>query len=201
MYTTKIKISNLLGIDVAAIKDEWLVWSDIQVDKMTGKTFTEVIVTDKKYDGPGGDELVLNEYPITEVTKIYYLTQYQPTEIWYELDAQYYRLYSDEGIIKLTPDLSGLCDIAEFEEGVQNFKISYKYGYTTVPSIIEFLASLYAAQMYQLSTYGASGTISSEKIGDYSVSYSSDGNEVKTSDLIKDILKQVARSNIGIRII
>jgi len=200
LYTTKTKVAYLLNISEELIQDEWLEWAEAEVEEKTQKIFHEIVVTNKLYDGPGSDELILDEYPITTVTKVEYLTQYQPTEVWEELDDAYYRLYTKNGIIKLTPDLSGLSDIDEFEEGVQNIRISYKYGYTIVPKLVEFLATLLTAQKYQIYTTGGSGTISSEKIGDYSVSYDTAGDgEVKIADIIKDIVSQIKKTNFECR--
>ncbi len=184
-YTTASKVAELLNVDVALIKSSWLTWADAEVESRTGKKFTEVTVTNKLYDGPGDDTLILDEYPITSITKIEYLQQQTPTEVWVELSSVYYRLYADKGYVRLVQDLSGLTDINEFEEGVQNIRVTYKYGYSTIPSIVELLASLLVAELYMKSTDGG---ISSEKIGDYSISYG--GSDVDVTN-IKDLITKI----------
>jgi len=198
-YTTKTKVAYLLGVEESVIQDEWIQWSEEELEERTQKAFREITVTNKCYDGSGSDELILDEYPITEVTKIEYLYQYQPTEIWYLLAAQYYKLYTKNGIVKLTPDLSGLTDIDAFEEGVQNIRITYKYGYTVVPKIVELLATLLTAQKYQIYLDQVDGTISSERIGDYSVNFAVGNAEVKISDLIDKLVDQIKKTKFECR--
>jgi len=198
-YTTKTRVAYLLGIEESVIQDEWLEWAEEELEERTQKVFREITVTNKRYDGSGSDELILDEYPITAITKIEYLYQYQPTEVWLELASTYYRLYTKNGIVKLTPDLSGLTDIDEFEEGVQNIRITYKYGYTVVPKIVELLATLLTAQKYQIYLDQTDGTISSERIGDYSVNFAVGNAEVKISDLIDKLVDQIKKTKFECR--
>jgi hypothetical protein len=198
-YTTKTKVAYLLGVEESVIQDEWLEWAEEELEERTQKVFREITVTNKRYDGTGSDELILDEYPITAITKIEYLYQYQPTEVWLELASTYYRLYTKNGIIKLTPDLSGLTDIDAFEEGVQNIRITYKYGYTVVPKIVELLATLLTAQKYQIYLDQVDGTISSERIGDYSVNFAVGNAEVKISDLIDKLVDQIKKTKFECR--
>lgn len=200
MYTTKENVVSLIGkSDPNIILDDWMDWADAEVESRTGKLYKEIEVSDEKYDGSGNDELLLNEYPIIEVIKVEYLYQYQPAEIWTELDSKYYRLYEDEGVLKLTPDLSGLSDINEFEEGVQNWRIGYKYGTVDVPKIVELLATLLVAELYYKSVTGgeSSGTVKSEKIGDYAISYDVTGEEKVTNipKLIAEIVEKIKQSD------
>jgi len=198
-YTSKTKVAYLLDIDEAVIQDEWMEWAEAELEEKTQKSFKEITVTNKRYDGSGSDELILDEYPITSITKIEYLYQYQPTEVWLELASTYYRLYTRTGIVKMTPDLSGLTDISEFEEGVQNIRMTYKYGYTAIPKLVELLATLLTAQKYQIYLDQTDGVISSEKIGDYSVSYATGNAEVKISDLIENIVNQIKKTTFECR--
>jgi len=197
-YTTAQKVADLIGATVGDIKADWLDWADAQLELRTGKKFSEVTVTGELYDGSGKNELILDYYPVTSITKVEYLVEQTPIEVWAELSSVYYRLYAKEGIIKLVEDLTGLCDISTFERGVQNWKITYKYGATAVPKIVELLASLLVAELYYKST-GESATLASEKIGDYSISYNT-GEETVTSipKLIDMIVSQLKNTDFKI---
>jgi len=201
-YTTAQKVADLLGLSVSTvIKSDWLNWADAQVESRTRKKFTEVTISNELYDGSGSEELILKNYPITSITKVEYLSIQTPTEVWYELTSPYFRAYKDEGILKLVEDLTGVVDISCFEKGVQNWRITYKYGYAAVPAIIELLASLLVAELYYKST-DESAVVSSEKIGDYSIGYSTSGETVTSiPKLIDIIINDIKRGNIDFQVI
>ena len=201
MYTTNGKVANLLGLaDETVIKSDWIEWAEAELELRVGKSFDETIVTNEVYDGSGIDEMILNKYPITGVSKVEYLTAYHPIEVWEELSSIYYRLYAKEGIVKLVPDLSGCTDISSFGVGVQNWRFNYKYGYTSVPKEVELLASLLVVELYYKST-GQSDTISKEKIGDYSSEYGSEDNTTSISDLIDVIIQNIKKGKFTVKVI
>ncbi len=205
-YTNKYKVAELLGVEESDIKDDWLLWADAEVEARTGKVFRE-IAFEKKYDGSGNDELILDVFPIVSISKVEYLTQYTPTEIWKTLDPAVYRLYAEEGILKLVPATIVDWDVTEFDEGVQNWKVTGKYGMSStvaVPKLVEFLATLFAAQQYQIHSTGASGSIVSERIGEYSVNYdvAETSGEAKVSDVIEAVVKQIrGTEQFGVKVV
>ena len=196
-YTTAQKVANLLGICSTLIKPDWIVWADSQVESRLGKTYSEVTVVEEPYDGTDTDILVLDKSPITSVTKVEYLQDYTPLPVWYELIPTYWRLYAPAGYIRLIPDLTGtLIEIGCFEEGVQNWRVSYKYGYAIVPKLVELLATLMVAEMYNISTTGVSGSVTSETIGSYSVSFGSHSSEtIGISPLIERVTAMILGGN------
>jgi hypothetical protein len=197
-YTTAAKVAALIGVTASEILADWLDYADAEVELRTGKKFAVTTVVGELYDGSGREELILNVYPVISIVKLEYLVEQTPIEVWAELSSTYFRLYGPEGIIRLVDDLTGLCDISSFERGVQNWKVGYTYGSTAVPKIVEFLASLLVAEMYYKST-GESSVIASEKIGDYSISYST-GEETVTSipKLIDMIVSQLKNTDFKI---
>ncbi len=193
-YTTAQKVADLLGISVALIKSDWLTWADARLEELVGKKYSEQTVTNEYHDGNDSDELLLDHYPITSITSIQFTEDNGLT--WATLSATAYTFYPDEGRVMFYPDPNGDTDIdvLNFSEGVRNWRVTYKYGETSVPALVEFLASLLVAQIYNINTSGVSGTVSSERIGDYAVSYDT-GSDIPTDDLIKEIVAQIRNIN------
>ena len=88
------------------------------------------------YDGTGTNFLVLNQFPVTAVTKIeeYDGLDSDNEEVWKELivgDDYSRKIIKDE--VKLYLDGRTFC------EGIQNYRITYTAGYTTVPAEIQMV--------------------------------------------------------------
>lgn len=73
------------------------------------------------YDGNGSNEIILNQFPINEVSKIEFYE-----DEW--IEGTYTRLYIDNSVI----GIEGLV----FTKGIQNIRISYNAGYEEVPGDI-----------------------------------------------------------------
>lgn len=193
-YTTAQKVADLIGLSSStAIKSDWLTWADSYIETMTGQTFSETTVTDEYYDGSDLKELILKGHPITSMTKVEYRDE---DEDWVEVDLEYIKTYSDEGIIKLY-DVQSDLEIDVFEEGIQNWRISYKYGYASTPKKVEFLATLVTADLYYKSV-GRQSVISSEHIGDYSVSFGNN-SVIAIPELISQLIRELKVNNNIIR--
>jgi len=194
-YTSKELVANMLGISEDLIQTEWLDWATAQVDLRTHQTFGNFIVVER-YDGTDLDFLLLDNSPVLNVTKIEYLED-NMTDTWLELEAKYYVLYRNENRIRLVEDLSGVTEISCFEEGVQNWRVTYEHGHSEVPDEVELLATLFVVELYNIKTMGVSGTVSSEKIGDYSISYNSSAS-IPVKELITNIIESLGKPDIGI---
>jgi len=194
-YTSKELVANILGISEDLIQTEWLDWATAQVDLKTHQTFGNFTVVER-YDGTDLDFLLLDNSPVVSVTKIEYLED-DTTDTWIELDDKYYVLYRNENRIRLVEDLSGVTEISCFEIGVQNWRVTYEYGHSEVPAEVELLASLMVVELYNIKTTGVSGTVSSEKIGDYSISYNSSAS-IPVKDLIKELIDSLGKPDIGV---
>src|SRR5689334_20039722 len=129
-YTTAQKIADLLGVDVSEIPAAYVTYADAMVENVLGRSFNEVTVTNELYDGSGTKELVLNNYPITTVTKLEWEDE---NRVWHELSGtapdDEYVVYKDEGILKLKllpgSDWFSLADKREatFECGTLNWRV------------------------------------------------------------------------------
>jgi hypothetical protein len=195
-YTTAQKVADLIGVSSTLIKADWITWSQGYVESRTGQKYSETTVTEELYDGTGNDELVLKNFPLTEVTKIEYFDE-DESEEWEELEADYYKVYNDDGIIKFYDPDGDIEEIVCFEEGMLNWRVSYKYGHASTPAIIEFLTSLLTADLYFKSA-GKPSVVSSESIGDYSIGYDSK-TSIPIPELIEKIFAEVGISKTYIR--
>jgi len=199
MYTSAEKIAALLNIDEDDVAESTVTHACSLVDNTLGTSFGEVTITDELYDGSGCDSLILNNFPVSAVTKV----EWEDADrVWHELDEEEFVLYADTGIIKLkllpNSDWFSLVDYhneAVFEEGTLNWRISYSYGDDSIPSLIELLATLFGAQLYCVQR-GLTDEVSSERIGDYSIAYnSSSESTVKISKLIEQIVSNYEGGN------
>lgn len=202
-YTTQQKIADFLQIDVSNIPVDYLALADAMVETVLNRKFNETTITDELYDGTDTDELVIENYPITELTKVEFEDL---NRIWHEFDLGNFALYKKEGILKmkLLPNTEWFTFDpldAVFSCGSQIWRLNYKYGYTTVPKVVELLATLYGITFYQQQVGVTNGTISSEKIGDYSIGYdnSSTGKDLSVVDLIDEIVLKIKKGVLDIR--
>lgn len=108
------------------------------------------------YDGNGTNELILNQYPVTSVTKIeFYDGVVNETEVWTEqvLHDQFNRKYIRKTHTLILDGLTFPCDS-------QNIRITYVAGYTTMPPDIQKackeLMYLYYSEMKKEQQLGVS---------------------------------------------
>jgi hypothetical protein len=141
----------------------------------------------ERYDGTDSDELYLDNVPVIALTKLEYL-QDGATNTWLEFDLNYAVLYKDEGRIKLAETINGQ-ETTYFHEGVQNWRVTYEYGVEDIPDEVRLLASLLTVKLYNINLSGKAGTVKSETIGAYSISYGT--TVVPVDDLIEQLVKKL----------
>jgi hypothetical protein len=185
-YTNKTLVSQLIGVTESDILDDWLDWATAQVDTLTERTWADVTVVER-YDGTDSDELYLDNVPVIALTKLEYL-QDGATNTWLEFDLNYAVLYKDEGRIKLAETINGQ-ETTYFHEGVQNWRVTYEYGVEDIPDEVRLLASLLTVKLYNINLSGKAGTVKSETIGAYSISYGT--TVVPVDDLIEQLVKKL----------
>lgn len=156
------------------------------IENFTGKRFrADENATSRLYDGTGKRELRIDD--CIEVTKVE-----KGNDQWgdslTEIDASdYFTLPTNNDAYAMPIDRI-LLKHNHFLQGHANHKITAKWGYSeNPPDDIKFAATVLAAGMYYQNRGENSGQIQSEKIGDYSVSYTKDSG---FSDLtfVKDTL-------------
>lgn len=127
------------------------------VEFHTGRFFKEATYADEIYDGTGTDTLVLDNYPVTAVTKVIALRDgpelVQGTD--YEFDQK-------AGLIVLIGLVTTgtLSQAFKFPRQKRGVKVSYTGGYATLPG--DLLLSLHKAIAFEYSKFskGAVGILS-----------------------------------------
>lgn len=159
-YTTKALIGNKLERDLSTdeetLLDSALTAIDKYIDRETGTTFGSDVETDVYVSGEGNDTLVIpTMHEITTVEKV----------DWEDTVEETYTKYfkSPRGNTEIFA-LKKASD--EWPEGDENIKITGKVGYEEVPKDIELAATLIGSQLIE-----SRSDVSSESVGDWSVSY------------------------------
>jgi len=134
------------------------------IEKYCGRRFAKTTYTDSLVDGNGTRYLFLDNYPIISVTTIYRHYLVGTDELY---DSTYYVIYAEEGYIYR--------DEGDWPSGNKNIKITYAAGYDFavdgIPQGLQYICnSLVKTGFESKSNEG----ISSERMGDYSVNYTSD---------------------------
>jgi hypothetical protein len=186
-YTTKTKIENytLTEIDISFNDqiDTWIEAIENYIDKVTGRNFiADTSASERLFNGNGSRNLPIDDcISVTKVEKGNNSYGDSFREIDEEVAGGYYLLpenYSEKGLPIDMIHLRG----SLWNKGLKNHRITAKWGYSEeVPKDIEFATTVFVNGIIN-KTNVTKGDISSEKIGDYSVSYKS---EKEKSDYIR----------------
>lgn len=130
--TTTANVKEFLGIGTAVTDDDTFIQNLItrvsdDIEKECGRTFADATYTEYR-SGDSTGLLLLDQYPINSITSIHddIDRDYGADCL---IDADDYSYYSDSGIVEL--------DGLTFCRGVNNVKIVYNAGYTTIPTDLE----------------------------------------------------------------
>ena len=189
-YGDAAKGETLAGVSTGDVTDEMQEaindWIDANI-RSTG--FGESELVEQYYDIKkiGQNELILKNFPVTELSEIIEGTNTQISDTLVENTD--FVLDNDTGIIQL------LCNKA-FRKGFNIVKVKYKYGFTSVPQLIIQIATLMAAKWAKLRSQtipvGDGGeVVKSVRIGDYSESYDLGFMTVKSEfdDMLSPMIK------------
>ena len=166
-YGDKNAAASLAGISASLISDDQLkVINDWIIANIKNSGFEESALVTEYYDikRTGQKELILKNFPISEVYEIIDNSQNNTLV----LESSSYVVDSESGIIQLLE-----CGkLKEFTCGFNSVKVTYKYGFISVPEIIKSIANLMLAKWCKIkeSQSDADG-LKSIKIGDYSESF------------------------------
>lgn len=154
------RVRSLTGIPASKVPDTdiavYVAEAEEQFEKITGKSIHLVVKTDEPYDGTGKDTLMLDNYPLTEVTviKVGGVTQ----------DLAGFNIYLKTGKI--------IWKNMIFPEDRQNIKVTYKYGYVTYPKIADdYIVNFAAKRTCQQAGAKEADGASSETFEEYSTTY------------------------------
>lgn len=183
-YGDKNKAASLAGVNASVISDvqcevvnEWIK-SNI---KWSGFEESESVTEYYDIRRNGQVELILNNFPVIEITEI--VNGYNATNPEVLTDTQY-TIDKESGIIQLINDTEGGVTTAtvndfihypfEFRQGFNSVKVVYKYGFAVVPDIISTIANLLLAKWLKIGIQQATADgLKSIKIADYSETYDS----------------------------
>ena len=187
-YTTKTKVATFLNTAISDDIDSLISAAEKYIDIETGRNFkadTEAVA--REYDGNNIQGLVIDD--CISITKVELGNdQYGDAFTEQTLNTDYKLLpnnYSDLDLpirkIWLRSQVWGV--------GVQNHRITAKWGYSEeAPDDIAWVATFLAASIYQMGQGGNVGGVKSEKIGGYSVAFST-GSELSDFKKMEEILK------------
>ena len=175
-YTDKGKIQNYLAVDINSSLDsqltDWITAVTNYIDNYTGKSFEKTVDEIRYFDGNGKNEIQIDDFISISSVEILELNS---TDVDYTLtegaNSDYITSpYNDipKYLLKMTIN----SQIANFLSGEKRIKITATWGHSsTVPKDVELVATMLVSSIIEKGMKG--GTIMSESLGDYSVSYAS----------------------------
>ena len=182
-YTTKAAVQNytLTNIDVSLDTQltEWITGMSRFMDQYTSRTLVAGDPTTRKYDGNGGDTLIIDDvHDITEVT----VDDVVVTPITYPAStSRKYKLVLRDNY---------------WAKGLQNVEVTGKFGYfealADAPDV-KFACTVLVAGIVNAANRQDEG-VESERIGQYSVTYktSSERADYKRAMSILDSYRRLA---------
>lgn len=154
------------------------------VENYCGRRFKKTVYTAELKDGNGSQYLFLKHYPIVSVTTIYWTDITVGDTL---IDSDDYKIYANQGYIYKA---------GGWVYGHQNIKITYEAGYTfiggaagAVPEELYDLREVVNALVSMLFNNPTKYGIDSEKIGQYSVKFTSPGELI--DGLPKDLINRL----------
>jgi len=149
-YATVDDVRNFTNVNSAEFSDAQITsmieYAESFIDARTGHDFTEGGVTlTEYYDGNGTDSFFLNHFPVLSVSSLSVDANNDGT--YTELTegrTNDYVLYNDVGRVVLTDDCNTTSVWPDYPKSI---KITYTYGYSSVPDYVKFLTVLIVANL------------------------------------------------------
>lgn len=199
-YSDKTKAINLAGVGADVIIDEMQEMIDSWIDttiKWDGfgnsVSITEYYNVDKMLQS----EIVLKHFPVASISEVIDNAQGDSPRT---LSVDSYTFDSESGILQLKNYVDeyddGTYAVHYFTKGKSAVKVTYIYGFTTVPDVITKLATFLLAKWAKIKNIQASADVENLKsirIGDYSESYDLGFMNVKSEfdSIIEPMIKRV----------
>ena len=173
-YTTQTKIEEYLGSGVIATSlTPYILSAQRYIEDYTQYIFkADTSASARLFDGNGGYSLRIDD--CVSVTKVE-VGNDMYGDTFTEEDITKIKTLPGNAIAVGLPITEVVTRTNAFTKGIQNNRITAKWGYCDcVPDDIKFVATVLASGMY-LNNQGA-GAVTSESIGQYSVSYDNKQN-------------------------
>jgi hypothetical protein len=185
-YTTRQEIENYLLITIDssfhAQIESWIEQVENYIDQMTDRNFVaDSVASERSYDGDGSNELLIDD--CVEITKLEILTT--DGDVIYDdlVEGEDYFFEPTNELPKTSIKLYGY----RFAKGIQNIKVTAKWGYSiAAPAGIKFAAMVIASNIINFSNQ-SEGEINSLSVGSYSVSFK-DQNKRDDFERVPEIL-------------
>lgn len=200
-YTTKQEIQNYLmqTIDSSFNSqiDNWICAAEKYIEQFTSRVFiADLSASARLFDGLNGEAILIDD--CVAITKVE-VGNDRYGESFAEIPAsgagRYIKLPNNnesQGV----PIRKILLTAGVWSEGIQNHRITAKWGYSVaVPDDIKWAATILASGICIPGITGNIGGIKSEKIGEYSVSYNTESQQVDYDKAV-EILKSYQKINI-----
>ena len=196
-YTTIAKIEAYLGVTITDSLSIYILAAQQVIDQLTGRNFkADESATARDFDGKDGQILAIDD--CIEITKVergdnFYADSY--SEIESKDDASgtdYYITLPHNNDAENLPINRVLLRNRYWTVGIGNQRITAKWGFSeTPPDDISMAATIIAAGMYNANRLEGQGNVTSEKIGNYAVSFDTKNGQSKWNDFesAKSIIK------------
>lgn len=191
-YTTQKKIEDYLGgTAITASLGAYILSAQKFIEDYCQRVFkADTEATARLFDGKGSNSLRIDD--CVEITKVEIGNDEFGDTFTEETDLTKIKTLPNNAIVLGLPITEIVSRNYNFICGLQNHKITAKWGYTDcVPADISFVATVLASGMY-LNNISGTGAIKSETIGAYSVSYDNQQNwsDFKSISMILDGYKK-----------
>ncbi len=182
-YSDEGKVENYLTIDIDnSFSSQIATWADavdLYIDKFVGKTFADEGEITKNYDGNGRREIDIDNFMSLTSVEILEITGTDTDFTLTEGRANDFITFPYNETPKFRLILTPTASIGSWSKGKNRIKITGRFGETSVPKDIELAATMLLAGIVEKGLKG--GTIASEDLGDYSVTY-------KEIDMISSVM-------------
>jgi hypothetical protein len=136
-------------------------------------------------------ELMLKKFPVTDVTEL--IDGFNSINKTLMVKDKDFVIDKETGIIQIIHNNEQYNLFAKkyFSVGHNSVKVTYKYGFESVPDLIKSIASLALAKQLKIGSYSNdTGNIKSIKIGNWGESYDTDMGNIKQEydDKIKSMI-------------
>ena len=154
--------------------NSWIEQNSRVIDSWTNNYFGTITKTDEYLDYDGADVLSLPKSDVLTITTLEYNTSGRGlTPTWVLLEEgqdKNYLLYKDLGEVELlTPAGETATNNPRYTPGSKKFKVTYNYGYESVPKQIERLATLMTAKNVIQALVNKKSSMAEVKVGAISV--------------------------------
>jgi len=189
-YSTAQIVADFVCAEVAEIKQIYLDWSDNQIERETGMKFSNANSADEYFDIGRAQYLIqLPHGPIQSLTAV--------TDNGVVLDvATDLKVYLEDAQIAYSSDTESVLftNYRYFSQGLRMVRVQWTYGYTTVPPVVQKLATLLTAKAYYLSLLSRESKGATQRtLGDANMNWDTDKHPLDTE--IKMLFALVPRAN------